>query len=107
MRILLDESAPRQLKGLLPGHAVETVPEQGWTSKRNGELLTLAVAGGFDVFITPDQSMPHQQNLEAFDIAVVILAAGRNRIATYEGLAGELRRSVEGARRREASWFTA
>lgn len=54
MRILLDESAPRGLKELLPGHEVKTVPEQGWASKLNGELLGLAVADRFDVFVTPD-----------------------------------------------------
>lgn len=32
MRILLDESAPRALKRLLPDHTVETAPERGWAS---------------------------------------------------------------------------
>lgn len=84
MRILLDESAPRQLKQLLSGHVVETVPENGWASKRNGELLGLAVEGGFDVFVTPDANLPRQQDLSKFDIAVVVLAAGLNRMSTYE-----------------------
>ena|SRR5438876_10915343 len=107
MRILLDESVPRGLRRLLPAHDVRTVPEQGWASKRNGELLTLAVSDGFDVFVTPDQNLPHQQNLSNFDIVVVILAAGPNRMATYEPIADRLQRSVEVATRREALWFTA
>lgn len=107
MRILLDESAPRALKRLLPGHEVETAPERGWGSVRNGELLRLASDAGFDVFVTPDQSLPHQQNLPAFDIAVVVLACGLNRMATYEPLAGELRKAIESAPRGEASFFTA
>jgi hypothetical protein len=37
------------LKRELVGHAVKTAPEMGWASKRNGELLGLAVSG-FDVF---------------------------------------------------------
>lgn len=106
MRILLDESVPRDLKRLLTGHDVETVPERGWASKRNGELLRLATAAGFDVFVTPDQNLPRQQNLASFDIAVVVLAAGRNRMATYEPLADQLLRTVEAAKRGEASWFT-
>ena len=107
MRILLDESLPRELMDLLPDHEVETVPERGWAGRRNGELLALAVGEGFDVFMTPDQSIPYQQNLASFDIAVVVLAAGQNRIATYERLADELRRSVEDTTRGEARWFRA
>lgn len=107
MRILLDESVRRELTELLAGHDVETVPERGWAAKRNGELLALAVEEGFEVFVTPDQSIPNQQNLASFDLAVVILAAGLNRIATYEPLADELRRSIDDAQRGEARWFSA
>lgn len=106
MRILLDESAPRGLKRLLAAHDVQTVAERDWTAKSNGELLELAAAK-FDVFITADQAMPHQQNLTKFDLAVIILAAGRNRIATYEPLAEKLKQSVVDARKGEALRFTA
>lgn len=105
MRILLDESAPRELKDLLTEHEVETVPERGWSAKRNGELLTLAVEEGFDVFVTPDQSLPHQQKLASFDVAVVVLAAGLNRMATYQPIADRLRESLLTAKRGEANWF--
>lgn len=51
MRILLDECLPRRFKNGLFGHEVQTVPEAGWASKQNGELLALA-EGRFDVFVT-------------------------------------------------------
>lgn len=42
----------------------------------NGELLrAAAVDGGFDVFLTKDTSLEFQQNLDAFDIGVVVLDA--------------------------------
>jgi hypothetical protein len=107
MRILLDESAPRELKGLLLGHEVETTPERGWASKRTGELITLAVSDGFEVFVTPDQNLPYQQNLQKFDMAVVVLAAGRNRISTYERMQERLEKTILGATRGEATWLTA
>lgn len=107
MRILLDESAPRGLKKLLPGHEVKTVPEQGWASKVNGELLGLAVADRFDVFVTPDQNLNFQQNLSNFDIAVVVLATGRNVLSTYRPIADSLLEFVQNAKRGEAGWFTA
>ncbi len=107
MRILLDESAPRQLKRLLAGHDVETVPERGWASKRNGELLGLAAAEGFDVFVTPDGNLPHQQELARFNIAVVVLAAGLNRMTTCEAHADRLREVVDAATRKGvATWLT-
>jgi hypothetical protein len=51
----------------------------GWASKRNGELLTLAV-GQFDVFLTADRNLSYQQDLSSFDIAVVVLVARSNRL---------------------------
>lgn len=103
MRILLDESAPRRLKDLLAPHEVTTAQEQGWTSRRNGDLLGLAAAAGFDVLVTPDQSLSFQQNLSTFEIAVVVLAApGGNRMSSYLPIAAALLAAVETARKREA-----
>ena len=107
MRILLDESAPRGLKTFFADHDVETVPELGWASLKNGELLTLAVENGFDVFVTPDKALDSQQNLASFDIAVVVLAVGRNLMASYEPVSESLAQFVLHARRGEAAWFTA
>jgi hypothetical protein len=45
MRRLLDECVPRRLKNELAGHDVHHVVEMGWSSKRNGELLTLMLTG--------------------------------------------------------------
>ena len=79
MRLLLDESRPRGLKRLLSAHEVATVPEQRWTGKSNGELLRLA-ENEFDVFLTADQNVEYQQNLSAYNVAVVVLAAPTTRI---------------------------
>jgi hypothetical protein len=79
VRVLLDECLPKRLKPELVGHDARTAPEMGWASKTNGELLALAAAD-FDVFLTSDRNLSHQQNLSAFDIAVVVLVAASNRI---------------------------
>lgn len=42
MRILLDECLPKRLKRDLVDHDARTVPEMGWASKENGDLLALA-----------------------------------------------------------------
>ena len=62
MRILLDECLPKRLKRDLVGHQARTVPEMGWASKKNGELLALAEAE-FDVFVTVDRNLSFQQDV--------------------------------------------
>jgi Domain of unknown function (DUF5615) len=85
VRILLDESLPRPLIPLLPGHEVRTVAAMGWKGIRNSALLQLA-AGSFDVFLTADQNLEHQQNLGALPIAVVVLVAPTNRVESLTPL---------------------
>ncbi|MDH3402072.1 MAG: hypothetical protein OES32_09430 [Acidobacteriota bacterium] len=47
---------------------------------RNGELLRLAVAEGFSVFLTADQGIEFEQNLEGLRIGVVVIRAASNRM---------------------------
>jgi uncharacterized protein (DUF433 family) len=56
-----------------------TVPEAGFAGKTNGELLRLA-QGRFDVFITLDKGLPHQQNLANLAIAVIVVRARTNQM---------------------------
>jgi predicted nuclease of predicted toxin-antitoxin system len=86
VRVLLDECLPRRLKRELVGHDARTAPEMGWTSKRNGELLALAAAA-FDVFLTADRNLSYQQDVSAFNIAVIVLVAQSNRIDDLRPLA--------------------
>ena len=79
-RVLLDECVPRRLRHELPGLDVSTVPEVGWASRRNGELLRLMLASGFTVFVTMDRNLAHQQNVAAAGVAVVVLRARTNRL---------------------------
>jgi hypothetical protein len=81
MRILLDECVPRRLRQKLPGHDVHTVAEMGWSGQKNGELLRSMAAQGFEALLTVDQSIRHQQNLQAAGIAVLVLIAVSNRLA--------------------------
>lgn len=53
----------------------------GWTGKKNGELLQLMAGQAFQVLLTVDQSIRHQQNLQAAGVAVVVLVAASNRLA--------------------------
>ena len=81
MRILLDECVPRRLRVELPGHDVWTVHDMGWSGKKNGELLGLMATQGFEILVTVDQNLRHQQNLSSVGIALIVLVAASNRLA--------------------------
>jgi hypothetical protein len=59
---------------------VTTVPQRGWASLRDGDLLARASAE-FDAFVTADQGLEHQQDLRRFGIAVLVLVAPSNRLS--------------------------
>lgn len=77
MKLLLDECMPRRIRRDLTGHAVFTVEQAGLKGFKNGELLR-AASGAFDVLITVDQSIIHQQKIQSFNLAVLVLAAKSN-----------------------------
>jgi hypothetical protein len=81
MGVLLDECVPGRLGRELAGHDVRTVPQEGWSGKENGELLSLMAAAGFEVLVTVDQGIRHQQNLRAAGVAVVVMVGASNRLA--------------------------
>ena len=96
MRLLLDECVPKRLGRLMGAHEVRTVPQEGWSGLKNGELLSKASLS-FDVFVTVDQGIRYQQNLVAYDICVAALAATSNDIRDLEPLVPKLLAAIEGA----------
>lgn len=82
MRILFDNGMPRGVAFGLAGHSVEEARSRGWDTLTNGELLDAAEAAGFDLLITTDRNIEHQQNLKGRKIAVIALSKGRTLIRT-------------------------
>jgi hypothetical protein len=80
MRVLFDNGVPRAVASALTGHVVEEARARGWDTLRNGELLEAAEAAAFDVFITTDRNLRHQQNLAGRRIAIVVLTKARWRL---------------------------
>jgi hypothetical protein len=72
VRILFDQGTPVPLRRALAGHDVSTAYELGWSTWKNGDLIAAADAS-FDVLITTDKNIRHQQNLVRRRLAVVIL----------------------------------
>ena len=52
----------------------------------NGALLRAAVDAGYEAFVTVDQSIPFQQNLQNVALGIVILVARSNRFEHLESL---------------------
>lgn len=87
MKILLDENLPRKLKaGFGPDLEVKTVRDMNWLGKKNGELLGLMVLNEFDILVTIDKNLRHQQNLDKFPISIFLLLAYNNRFETLQQL---------------------
>ena len=95
MRILLDECMPKDMAGKLPGHQVLAVQQAGWAGISNGKLLRLiADSGQFDVFLTVDKNLPHQNKIQALPFAIVVLRAQSNRKEHVLPLASEILRRL-------------
>ena len=97
MRILLDECLPKDLGGELSGHHVKTVPQAGWASISNGKLLALIAASGkFDLFLTVDKNLPHQNKTKTLPFAIVVLRSKSNSISAIRPFAPEILRRLDG-----------
>lgn len=57
-----------------------------WLGKKNGELLTLMVDSGFELFVTVDRNLLYQQNVKAVPIPKVVLCARDNRRESLQKL---------------------
>ena len=93
-RVLLDENLPRLLKRELPHLDVHTVAETGWAGIQNGALLRLAETQ-FDVFVTADRNLPHQQMLSNFRLGIVVIVARSTKLEDLRPLASELREVIK------------
>ena len=86
LRILLDHCTPATLDEELKPHQVMTVYQMGWEKLSNGDLLR-AAAEKFDVLISTDKGLPHQQNQETLPLSVIVLRARTNRLDDLRPLA--------------------
>lgn len=97
MRVLLDENIPRKLKWRFDDvFEVVTVPERGWSGVTNGELLRRAQQE-FDVLVTMDQGLPHQQNLKDTQLGIIIVSAPTNEYEVLLPLMAEIEIALRAA----------
>ena len=78
MRILLDHCVPKPFGRAFPAHDVKTTSQMGWEQLQNGKLLAQAAAASFEVFLTVDKNIRHQQNLQTLPLAIIVLNVSMN-----------------------------
>ena len=98
MRVLLDEHLNWRLaRAFGSSYEVRSVRGMGWTGKHNGVLLS-AAAQEFDVMLSMDRGLEHQQRLSDYDLAVVLLIAPSNRLEDTVTLIPDLERLSAGVK---------
>lgn len=95
MKLLLDENLPKKLKPDFRDYEIYTVREQGWNGFKNGDLLSLMLAEGFEVLITFDKNLQHQQNFHKYPLCVIVLTAESNQYKHLQPLVGLIKQELE------------
>lgn len=73
-KVLLDENLPKQLAGHFSSEfEVTSVPDLGWQSKKNGELLDSMNSLEIHYLPTADRNLHFQQNLKKFSVIIIVL----------------------------------
>jgi predicted nuclease of predicted toxin-antitoxin system len=80
VKILLDECLPLDFRHSFPTHETHTAQWAGLKGKKNGELLRAADTAGYDVLLTVDQGIPHQQWFVGRKLSIILIRSSTNQI---------------------------
>ena len=78
MRVLFDHNLPRNLRtslGTVSAHELVTASFLKWGHLKNGDLLRAVEDAAFEVFVTGDRTLVHEQNLSSGRLAIIALSA--------------------------------
>jgi hypothetical protein len=89
--VVLDECVLHRLRHALSGHDVVTASFAGLAGLKNGQLIK-AIDGRYNVLVTLDGGLPHQQNLTALTFGIIVLRAPSNSLSDLLPLVPELLR---------------
>lgn len=95
MKILLDECLPIDFRHSFPRHDAHSAEWAGLKGKKNGELLRDAELAGYEVLITVDQGIPHQQNLAGRKLSIILVRSGTNQLEDLLPFVGSILRAIE------------
>lgn len=80
MKVLLDECLPLDFRRSFPGHDVHSAEWAGLKGKKNGDLLRDAELAGYEVLLTVDQGISHQQNLSGRKLSIILIRSRTNQL---------------------------
>lgn len=97
-RVLLDENLDKRLKNYFSAELdVTSVPDLGWQSKKNGELLTAMDAAGINYLLTADRNLQFQQNPDKYAVVLVVVATQDTRLKNLAPHISTIEAAVTGA----------
>ena len=71
------------------------LPAQLSRGKSNGDLLRAAEIAGYDVLLTVDQGIPHQQTTGKRKLSIVLIRSRTNQMEDLLPLVGSILRAIE------------
>lgn len=98
MKILLDECLPLDFRHDFHGHEAHSAEWAGFKGKGNGDLLRAAELAGYEVFVTVDRGVPHQQNVASGKISIIVIQTDTNRLEDLRPMASQIRKALSGLR---------
>ncbi len=95
-RVFLDENVDAKLAVRLSNCEVRSVRTEEWFGVLNGELLR-RIEAGFDVLISHDRGLEHQQKWAGRALGLIIIRSESTDIASYEVGIPDLLRAINQA----------
>ena len=75
---------------------MHAVPRMGWAGCSNGDLLRLSTDQEFDAFITADQGIEYQQNMNNLSLPMIVLIARQIRVRELRPLVAQVVELING-----------
>ncbi len=95
MKILLDECLPLDFRRSFAKHEAHTAQWAGLKGKKNGELLRAAEIAGYDVLLTVDQGIPHQQRSAGRKLSIILIRSRTNQLEDLLPLVDAIMQALE------------
>ncbi len=90
MKVLIDENLPERLHRDFRKHLVATVAFKKWKGKENGELIRAMLQEEFQVLVTLDKNLQHQQNFKNYPVVVIVIHAAKTEYPFLKPLVAEI-----------------
>ena len=94
MKILLDECLPLDFRHCFVSHQAHTAQWAGFKGKQNGELIRAAESAGYEIPLTVDQGIPHQQPPAGRQISIIVIRSPTNQLEDLEPLVASILRAI-------------